>query len=246
MPFLFPSIMFLRNVPRLWTFCGPLSCRMMAIDEGGTEPLSKQLTFWIGGKTMSNATSGRKSNLYRVGLILALLLALSSIVMPVGATPPEDVHFDISVTYYNLPTDVGTGTWSASGLFAGSGDAVQVSQPLGLGSRWMLAGGSCYNYVDRSHYLGHDHCSHSDHQDHRRTWVFLLLCPGKLGHLVRYRRLYRPAWSRGRDGDRLSGFQRRRELRRELRSERPSALSLATPVVTRTISLWICWQQPDA
>lgn len=88
---------------------------------------------------MSTKIAGRKSNWYCIGLALALMVLLISVVMPIGATPPEDMHFDIQVTYALGNFTTVNGDWSSGGLFAGAGGAVQTAHHAGWpGNGWQF------------------------------------------------------------------------------------------------------------
>lgn len=80
---------------------------------------------------MSHLTTGRKSKMFRIGLALALILLLSSIAMPTGATSPESLEFIFDVTYHDIPTLLGSGNWSSSGLLAGSGYLIETYHDSG-------------------------------------------------------------------------------------------------------------------
>ena len=80
---------------------------------------------------MFNMTAGRKSQLFQVGVLLALLLALSSFALPARAAPPESLEFIFDVTYYNVPTLLGSGNWSSSGPLAGSGELAETYHDSG-------------------------------------------------------------------------------------------------------------------
>ena len=81
---------------------------------------------------MSNIIARRKSAFFRIGLTLMLILLLSSIAIPVGAAPSEDLDFVFDVTYYDVPTLDGSGRWSSAGLFASSGDQTETYHDSGF------------------------------------------------------------------------------------------------------------------
>ena len=88
---------------------------------------------------MSIQIAGRKSKLYRIGLTLALILLLSSFALPAAASPPQDLSFDIQVTYALGNFTTLNGAWSSGGLFTSAGDAVQTAHHAGWpGNGWQF------------------------------------------------------------------------------------------------------------
>ena len=67
---------------------------------------------------MSSLSAGRRSRFIRVIVLLALVAALGVLALPAGATPPEEVCFDVVAGLGGTP-----GTWSATGLVESSGTA---------------------------------------------------------------------------------------------------------------------------
>jgi hypothetical protein len=82
-------------------------------------------------QTMLSPIHGRKPNRIRIVVIAALLLVLGVIALPAGATPPEPLDFEFNVSYYDLPTDTGYGTWESGGLLSSSGSIVQIPNHAG-------------------------------------------------------------------------------------------------------------------
>lgn len=88
---------------------------------------------------MSTKIAGRKSKLHLIGFTLALILLLSSIALPAAALPPQDLHFDIQVTYALGNFTTVNGAWSSTGLFTSAGDAVQTARHAGWpGNGWQF------------------------------------------------------------------------------------------------------------
>jgi hypothetical protein len=73
---------------------------------------------------MFHITSVRKSSLYFLGVLGALLLLLFSMALPARATPPQELNFAVETTYdvRQGPPSV-SGVWTATGLINSSGDA---------------------------------------------------------------------------------------------------------------------------
>jgi hypothetical protein len=65
--------------------------------------------------------------------LLALAVTLSFGVAIASASPPHALNFNFDVTYYNLPTSVGSGSWSSDGLFTAGGSLVEDSIHVGSG-----------------------------------------------------------------------------------------------------------------
>lgn len=75
---------------------------------------------------MSQTLFGRKPMIRRVALILALLMLVIGIALPAGASPPQELNFELHIVYADIPSLDGAGTWSATGLFNGSGTATET------------------------------------------------------------------------------------------------------------------------
>lgn len=75
---------------------------------------------------MSHNMLGRKPSIQRVALILALLMLVSGTALPASASPPQELNFELHITYADIPTLVGAGTWSATGLLNESGTAAEI------------------------------------------------------------------------------------------------------------------------
>lgn len=65
--------------------------------------------------------------------LLALAVVLTLGVASASASPPQALNFNFDVTYYNLPTSVGSGSWSSDGLFTAGGSFVEESIHAGSG-----------------------------------------------------------------------------------------------------------------
>jgi hypothetical protein len=65
--------------------------------------------------------------------LLALAVTLSFGVAIASASPPQALNFNFEVTYYNLPTSVGSGSWSSDGLFTAGGSLVEDAIHVGSG-----------------------------------------------------------------------------------------------------------------
>jgi hypothetical protein len=85
---------------------------------------------------MSSPTTGRKPNRISIGLALVMMLLLSSITVPAGAAPPQDLSFTFDVTYSPIPADEGFGDWSSEGLVTGSGDVHETYVVGGFDNCW--------------------------------------------------------------------------------------------------------------
>lgn len=75
---------------------------------------------------MLRTPTGRKPTIRRATLILALLMLVSSIALPASASPPQELNFELHITYADVPTLVGAGTWSATGILNESGTATET------------------------------------------------------------------------------------------------------------------------
>jgi len=74
-----------------------------------------------------------KSTFVRVLFIFVLLLAFTSIAIPAGATPPEDVSITLTSHYSFLDFGNPTGTWYSEGAITSSGDLDSVPKHFGAG-----------------------------------------------------------------------------------------------------------------
>jgi hypothetical protein len=63
-------------------------------------------------------------------------MLLSSIALPASATPPEALNFSLDITYYNVPTSHGSGTWISTGLVQGSGAVEETYHSSGWDGCW--------------------------------------------------------------------------------------------------------------
>lgn len=82
---------------------------------------------------MSSLLTTPIPGLNRVLFILALILVVAAFATPASAAPPEALNFNFDVTYYDLPTSVGSGSWSSDGLFAASGSLGEDANHAGSG-----------------------------------------------------------------------------------------------------------------
>jgi hypothetical protein len=85
---------------------------------------------------MFRITCNKNSWLSRLAVLCALLLLLSSFALPASASVPEDLNFIFDVTYYDVPTDEGSGTWSSEELFAGAGSIYETYHSSGWDGCW--------------------------------------------------------------------------------------------------------------
>lgn len=85
---------------------------------------------------MFRLTHGRKSRLHRITLLGVLLLLLCSGALPASASPPEDLSFTFDVIYSPIPTSVGLGVWSSTGLLTGVGDIYEIYVVGGFDNCW--------------------------------------------------------------------------------------------------------------
>jgi hypothetical protein len=74
-----------------------------------------------------------KAILVLFAALLALTGVLSFGVSIASASPPQALNFNFDVTYYHLPTSVGSGSWSSDGLFTTGGSFVEDSIHVGTG-----------------------------------------------------------------------------------------------------------------
>lgn len=87
---------------------------------------------------MFSHVTGHKPNRIRIVVIAALLLVLGVIALPAGATPPEDLTFDMDLVF-QLGNFTGTGSWSTSGILNANGFAIQDEQLAGYDeSGWFV------------------------------------------------------------------------------------------------------------
>ncbi|MFW6070175.1 MAG: hypothetical protein ACOC9X_03930 [bacterium] len=82
---------------------------------------------------MSSLLTTPMSRLNRVVLILALIVVVAAFAVPASAAPPQALNFNFDVTYFDLPTSVGSGSWSSDGLFAANGSIVENASHVGSG-----------------------------------------------------------------------------------------------------------------
>lgn len=85
---------------------------------------------------MFHITSQRKPRPRRVAVLCTLLLLLFSFAVPASASPPQDLSFTFDVTYSPIPTSVGLGAWSSTGLLTGAGDIVETYVVGGFDNCW--------------------------------------------------------------------------------------------------------------
>jgi hypothetical protein len=79
------------------------------------------------------AVRNRIPILIRFVALLVLVAILSFAVLSASASPPQALNFNFDVTYYDLPTNVGSGSWSSDGLFAAGGSVVEEANHVGSG-----------------------------------------------------------------------------------------------------------------
>lgn len=85
---------------------------------------------------MDRFISRGNSRLHRAAVLCVLLLLLSAFALPVNASPPQELSFTFDVTYFDVPSDVGLGSWSSAGLFAGAGDILETYHYSGWDGCW--------------------------------------------------------------------------------------------------------------
>lgn len=78
-------------------------------------------------------TPRRKPILIPFAVLLALAVILSFGVAIASPSTPQTLNFNFDVTYYDLPTSVGSGSWSSDGLFTAGGSLVEDSSHAGSG-----------------------------------------------------------------------------------------------------------------
>lgn len=75
---------------------------------------------------MSRSMTRRRPKSRQIALILALLMLVSSIALPASASSPQELNFELHITYADVPTLVGAGTWSVTGFLNASGTATET------------------------------------------------------------------------------------------------------------------------
>ena len=78
-------------------------------------------------------TRRHKPVLVLFAALLALAVVSSFGVTMASVSSPQALNFSFDVTYYNLPTSVGSGSWSSDGLFTTGGSLVEDSNHAGSG-----------------------------------------------------------------------------------------------------------------